>query len=228
MTSCDVPFVVTHQFGFELDVAAGPSRPCSALKRLRQGARTYRRRVVLWRTFTSACPTVRVCACAVPSRSSEVTQPTRRCYCPPLCHRNATPMFTNIFNGIRAAAESSFGLTNSDVRAFSLLDGSTAADTPTTTLSSHTELSAPPANAMSPQTDDVVPQSPSGPGLPPSPFLEESPPATKASRVLIDLSSPRKSPGRTPRKQAHSEMTRPRQHVTKRSEDEKRLIGDYS
>jgi len=227
VTLSDVPFVVTHQSVLELDVAAKPSRPCSALKHLRQGARTYRRRV-LWRTFTSACPTVRVCACAVPSRSSEVTQPTRRCECPPLCHRNATPMFTNLFNGIRAAAESSFGLTNSDVRAFSLLDGSTASHTPTTTLPSHAELPAPPANAMSPQTDDVVPQSPSGPGLPPNPFLEESTPPRKTSRVLIDLSSPPKSSSRTPRKEARSEMARPRQHVTQRSEDEKRLIGDYS
>ncbi|KAI4627784.1 hypothetical protein J4E80_001918 [Alternaria sp. BMP 0032] len=81
---------------------------------------------------------------------------------------------------------------------------------------------------MSPQTDDVVPQSPSGPGLPPNPFLEESTPPRKTSRVLIDLSSPPKSSSRTPRKEARSEMARPRQHVTQRSEDEKRLIGDYS
>ncbi|KAI4650410.1 hypothetical protein J4E93_002766 [Alternaria ventricosa] len=100
-------------------------------------------------------------------------------------------MFTNLLNGIRAAAESSFGLTNSD-------------------------------------TDDVVPQSPSGPGLPPNPFLEETPPPRKRSRVLIDLSSPPKSSSRTPRKEARSELTRPRQHVTQRSEDEKRLVGDYS
>ncbi|KAI4713706.1 hypothetical protein J4E89_001153 [Alternaria sp. Ai002NY15] len=81
---------------------------------------------------------------------------------------------------------------------------------------------------MSPQTDDVVPQSPSGPGLPPNPFLEESTPPRKTSRVLIDLSSPPKSSSRTSRKEARSEMARPRQHVTQRSEDEKRLIGDYS
>jgi hypothetical protein len=95
-------------------------------------------------------------------------------------------------------------------------------------LSPLSTLSALSANAISLQANDAVARSPPGPDLPPNPYSRDSPPASETSRLVIDLSSPTKPSSRPSRKESHSDMSRPRLHKSARSEDEKRLVGDYA
>jgi hypothetical protein len=137
-------------------------------------------------------------------------------------------MFTNFFNGIRAAAGSSFGSTNEDVRAPFFAGWSTTSDTPAATFYLQSTLPVPPANAMSLQPNNAVAQSPSGTDLPPNPYSRDSPPAPGTSRVVIDLSSPTKRSSRPSHKESHLETSRPRLQKSEKSEDERRLVGDYT
>ncbi|KAL1799036.1 hypothetical protein ACET3X_003073 [Alternaria dauci] len=81
---------------------------------------------------------------------------------------------------------------------------------------------------MSLQPNNAVAQSPSGTDLPPNPYSRHSPPAPETSRVVVDLSSPTHRSSRSFHNESHLETSRARLQKSKKSEDEKRLVGDYT
>ncbi|KAH7550921.1 hypothetical protein BM1_10294 [Bipolaris maydis] len=63
--------------------------------------------------------------------------------------------------------------------------------------------------------------------LPPLPLSRDSPPTSRSTPAVIDLSSPTKPPRKSQRDEQRSEKSLPRSSKRAISEDERRLVGDY-
>ncbi|KAK1910634.1 hypothetical protein P3342_008513 [Pyrenophora teres f. teres] len=81
------------------------------------------------------------------------------------------------------------------------------------------------SNVHAYETDETNAQSPNY-DLPPCPYTRDPSPAPEPTRTYIDLSSPTRPSTRPPRPAPHPEASR--RLPSKPSEDERRLVGDYT
>jgi hypothetical protein len=169
----------------------------------------------------------RLALCAFLPRASSFSKSSKLCLPSPLRPRNATLMFSNLFDDLRAFANGALG-TATDVCTHFFGAKPTASISAAMIEERGDSQPKPGANDMPLQPNDAAAQPPSCDLLPSNPYTRSSPPSTsKQSRTVIDLSSPPKSVKRMRSPEEPPAAARPPSSRSRPSADEKRLVGDY-